>query len=438
MQDAVALQFHTHALRHSGAWRPVPPLLLYAALCLVLGELFAAPLFLPALLLGASVLTAAMLIPARGARALCLGAAGLSVLAFALPLVRAGGMLLINRLYAASEAVNAYAYRYLAVSAADETAAVCAALTALAAPLGALCAAAAKRRGWTLALFLSVTVLEGYFGVTPHAWKNLALFAALALLLVRGMSDAGRTAPVAALAAVILLSVLLLAPRPNAAVESYSEHLRDELEIVLSGPQPGVLPPETESNRTRRESRRHEETAQTDRNPEQPGQGFAHLTQREQQISLPHRADLLRIALLLLAVIALLVVPFFPFLLLNRAKRRAAETNAALHAADNAAAIRAMFAHLMDWLCRCGLQTENRPFVQCAEAVGALLPEGYAARYADAASIWQEAAYSDHSMTDAQRQTVDLLLHDTEAILYARAGRWMRFRLKYIDCLCEG
>ena len=436
MTNAAALQFHTDAPRRD--LRRALGLLLYAALTLALGALCGARPFLPALLPGAAVAAAGGMLPARRARTVCLSAAALGAAAFLLPLVRAGGALLVNRLYAASEAANAYAYFYLTVPGVSEPAALRAVWTALGLLLGALCALAAARRWAALALFLAVAALEGYFGLTPARWENLLLFAALAAALLRRPVTARRAASALAPAAAALLLVLLLAPRPIAPVERYSEHLRDELAIRASAALPDAPPPEAETNRTHRESRQREEQAQTDPALEQAQQGFVHQTEQEREISLPHRVDYLRIALLLLAVAALLLVPFLPFLLLTRAQRRTDALRAAFDAEDNAAAIRAAFTHLMDWLRCCGLQTDNRPFAQCAGAVKTLLPDALAARYADAAAIWQEAAYSDHAMTDEQRRAVRALLRDAAHALYERADRRTRLRIKYWDCLCEG
>ncbi|MBQ2323681.1 MAG: hypothetical protein II379_03740, partial [Oscillospiraceae bacterium] len=133
-----------------------------------------------------------------------------------------------------------------------------------------------------------------------------------------------------------------------------------------------------------------------------------------------------------------LVLPFLPFLLLTRARCRARARQAAFADADNAAAIRAMFRHVMDWLQACGLAAENRSFSACEGSAGALLSTDYAAQYAAAVPIWQEAAYSDHAMTAQQRRTVRELLETTEKTLYEKADRRTKFRLKYIACLCEG
>lgn len=412
----------------------LPPLALYAALSLAFASVLDLPLYVPALFSGAAILALAVLTPSRWSRVVLFASFALSLGVMALSTARDGAMLLANRLYDASEAVNAYAYDHFDV---PGTASLHAALPWLAQFGGALCAFAARRRLGALALFLALTFAEAYFGVTPPAWQNLLLFALLALLAAQGKADAGNGAALFAGIACVALTVFLLAPRPNMAVEAYSEHLRDELGMVVSEAVHPKVQPEMESAPVHQESRQREELAGTDEAAESGRQEFERETKHEQEISLPRRIHYGRIALLLLAVVALLIVPFLPFLLLGRAKRLAADRRAAFEDADNAAAIRAMFAHTMRWLRACGLQTENRPFAQCKEAVERMTSEEYAAQYAKAVVIWQEAAYSEHAMDKRQRDSVRALLKQTEATLYESADRWTRLRLKYKDCLCE-
>lgn len=434
--DGAALQLHTVTPENRVApllTALLPPLALYAALALTLGALFGAPFDAPALLIGAAVITAGLL-PRKAARIAWAIAALGAALAFLLPAVRGGALLLANGLYTASEAVNAYAYDYFA---APDAASVRAALRVFAVLGGALCAAACRRRALLAALFFGVAFLEAYFGVVPGAWRNLLLFAVLAFLIARGDGGLrGGAALLAGLAAVALL-VYLLAPRPIAAVEAYSERLRDELGALAETVAQPNTPPEEENDRARQESRQHEAQANADASAEQELQAFEQLTEGEREISLPHRVDYGRIALLLLATVAVLVVPFAPFLLLNRARRRAAERREAFETADNAAAIRAMFAHTMDWLRASGLQTRNRPFAQCAGAVETLTSTDYAARYAAAVLIWQEAAYSAHELDETKRAAIRALMEETERSLYGRADWRAKLRLKYIACLCE-
>ncbi len=438
MEHAAALQIHM--LEPERRTVPVltallPPLALFFSLAAAFGALFASPLSVFALLTGAAAAAAGTLLPGPAgfaARLLPIPGAGL---VFALSAAaRNGAALLFNRLFEASEAVNAYRYAHFSVSGADGSPALTMCLCAFALFGGAFCALVCRRRGAAVGLFLLLAFTEAYFGVTPGLWRNLLLFAVLAELTLRKRSGLREHAALLAGFAAVALAVLLLAPRPSAVVEAYSERLRDELGLAaLSLTREEV--PETEDASARHESRLHEEASDV---PEDAARReFEKETENERELSLPRRFDWLRAALLLLAVAALLLVPFLPFALLDRAKRLAAERRGAFDDPDNAAAIRAMFAHTMDWLRANGLQTENRPFARCAEDAGALLhSEEYAARYAESAAIWREAAYSDHAMTDAQRDAVRALLRETETSLYARANRRTRFRLKYVEHLC--
>ena len=439
MEHAKALQLHTlsQAERRIPASLAslLPPLALFAALIFALAPLFGAPFDALALLVGAAVIAAGTLLPRRISRAV-LAAAALCALAglALLPSAREGALALGNRLFDASEAVNAYAYHHFSVSAPEDTA-IHAALPLIAVLGGALCCAVCRARGAAVALFLGLAAFLAYFGVMPPLRRSAVLFALLAWLLARGREGHGIAVPVGA--AAVLLAVVLIAPQPNAAVETQSEHVRDMLSEAASDVWQRAPLTEEEVNRTHQESRQHEEAASAEQT-EAGGQAFAHQTQSEQEISLPQRFDLLRTILLLLAVVAVLVLPFLPFLLLTRARRRARARQAAFADADNAAAIRAMFRHVMDWLQACGLAAENRSFSACEGSAGALLSTDYAAQYAAAVPIWQEAAYSDHAMTAQQRRTVRELLETTEKTLYEKADRRTKFRLKYIACLCEG
>ena len=436
MQQTAALQLHIiepEPRPLSAAKGLLLPLALFAALSLACAPVLSLPLSPPALLTGAAVILLSVLTPKPWNRILTLAALLLPPGILALSPLRDSAAALANRLYEASEAVNAYAYRYFE---AGEAASPAEALPWLAAFFGALCALAARRKGVALAMLLAAALAEAYFGVTPPLWQNLLLFALPALSLLRGKADARSCAALLAGIACVALTVSLLVPRPIASVEAYSEHLRDELGAAAMSAQRLSAPPEAETNRTHQESRQHEEDLPADALSQDPARTFEHLLESERELSKPQRIDWLRIALWLLLSVVLLTAPFLPFLLLNRAGRRREARRAAFADADNAAAIRAMFSHTVDWLRAGGLRTENRTFAQCDGAVEALTSGEYAARYREAARIWQEAAYSGHAMTAEQRRVVRELLDDTAASLYEKANRRTRFRIRYIDCLC--
>ena len=414
----------------------LPQLCLYAALAAVLCPLFGVTGEWLALLPGAAILCIILLLPKGWARA-ARGAAvmGAILVPVLLPAANSGMLALANRLFAASEAVNAYAYFRFAVTEGEDPVSIRAALSAVFLLLGAVSSMGGHRlcAGF---LLIGVASLEAYFGVTPGPWRNLLLFSVLALLFADGDRDVKNGGILLAGIAVVTLIVFLLFPRPIRAVEARSEQLRDTFgSTVMTMAHPSA-PPETEKNLTHQESRQHEEFTQQDDSREGTWREFARETETEQEISLPHRTDWLRIILLLLLVVALLLVPFLPFLLLTRARRCTEEKLAEFSVPDNAAAIRAMFVHIMDWLREGGLKTDNRPFSAYKEAVEELLGRQYAERFGKAVPLWQEAAYSAHAMTDEQRFSVQELLDITAAELYEQANRRTRLRMKYVACLC--
>ena len=415
----------------------LPAALLYAALVFAAGRLFGFSFDAAAFFCGLALLTACALLPERSGTGLATVSAIAAAFALAaLPAVRAGAMELANRLFALSEASNAYAYVYFEQASGD-TFSVRLALLCAAVLCGAVCALARRSRAVTAVLFFLLVLFQTYFGVTPGIWHNLSVFACLAFLLAGGKAEF-RSGSVAVCAFALIAAIVLTAvPRPIAAVEDYSEHLRDELGRTVMQITQWEPPQAAGVNETHEESRLSEEEANVDASAAQDQREFEHQTQAEQEISRPHRTDWLKILLLLLAVIALLIVPFAPFVLVSRARKLAKEKRAAFTDADNAAAIRAMFRHTVDWLQACGMKTENRPFAQCADGAAALLSESYGERYAKAARIWEEAAYSDHAMDEGKRELVRELMEETEKTLYERSDRKTRLRLKYAACLCE-
>ena len=62
-----------------------------------------------------------------------------------------------------------------------------------------------------------------------------------------------------------------------------------------------------------------------------------------------------------------------------------------------------------------------------SDAPGAIPEEIYA--------IWQEAAYSDHAMKDAQREQVRTYMKETAQSVWEAADRRKRLRIRYRICL---
>ena len=357
-----------------------------------------------------------------------------AVLLLALKPARESLKCLCNLVFAASEAVNAYAYDYFEVS--DAASPVLALGLLVTAAAGVLLLA--YLRGSKIVPLLAALVLSGgeiWLGLTPPAAVNVLLFALLALLALPADPLRGRLVLLPAIAAVFL-SVQLLAPGVRTGLEEASEHVRDRLDPVeqlVSGADhtPQQEPPQT----AREENRLDTETAGEASGDAQNTQDYQHIYEQEQEISPPKHIDYLKIAVLTLLILALLTLPFLPFVLFDARRRRALERRAAFDSPDCGKAIRALFLHLTAYLDRCGKGGGNQPFAQWDGTLTRTLSPEYAARFRQAAALFEEAAYSTHTMGEEQRAELRRLLTETERLLYDGADRKTKFRLKYLECL---
>lgn len=348
------------------------------------------------------------------------------------PAARESAMALCNEVFAASEAVNSYVYERLPTAAgADPTLALILAIVACAALTGL---AFLTKGSWT-ALLLAGGLIAGqaWLGLSLSAPVNVLWLGLLALAVA--VRHAGRQAilPFAAGVLAVALAVGLLAPGTDPAIEAASERVRDWLAAAPLPQVPAGGEDTPDLLETRHENRRDLLEGE---NEAQTAQAYALVTVDEEQFALPHWADYLRMALLCLLIPVLLAAPFVPFWWLNRQSGRAARRLACLDAEDPAEAILGMFDLVIGYLDACRVGDANALYLHRLPADCAL-PADYQALYREAAAIWQEAAYSGHALTPAQRETTARLLAETERIFYDEADLRTRLYLRCVRCLHE-
>ena len=367
-------------------------------------------------------------------RCLCLSFAGLlgiALLALLLiPAVRNGAEVLCNRLFAASEAVNAYAYEYFAVDAAQSTAAAWVCLSVIV--LSMLELVVCGRNPLFILLCALLTVgAQAYFGLSLPAWLNVTVFFFLGFFLVRGKISPGMIVS----AVVILLGISLLIvwryPGVDPWIESRSEVVRDRLTRAgiaaeFSG---GVVP--DEPIETRHVNSR---TLIEGENESQTRQGFRIVTEDEQQISLPDWAHSLTSYLpaVLGAVLVLCLV--FGLYRVISGRRAARASRKIFDSDDRAAAICAMFRHIAAWLESFGYGGGNLPYRDWVPSLNSL-PEGYAEHFRESVPDFERAFYSEYQPDEEALRRVRELLTETEELLYHQADCGKRLRLKYVECL---
>ena len=363
--------------------------------------------------------------------------AGTMVLCAALlwlaPEARRGAQALCNRVFAASEAVNAYAYDYFPVAENQSTAWAVLLIVAALFSLTAL-TLLLRSRWMALGILAAAVLFQVHFGLPLPAWANILLFGALGGWMIRRPA---RRKDLLACAAAVLLAALAVAavfPGVDAATETASEAVRDALSRMaaqLGGAFEELPAGETET--------RHEHTLSlaAGNSEAQTGREYRLATVEEEQISMPRFVHWIKTILLFLLVIALVSLPFAPFLLLNARKRKALEARKAFASDDVSAAVCAIFRQVIAWLKETGHDRGNLLYRDWAEGLEDSVPDGYIARFIACAKDFEEAAYSAHDLPEDRRRRALELLKETETALLGAATWRQRLRIRYWMCLCE-
>ena len=360
-----------------------------------------------------------------------------AVLLFALPSARGGFLQLCNRIFAASEEINAYAYRYFDVPQAASLQLALAFVAFIVAALGLL-AFLLKSRLIIFIFALLAALVQVYFGISFPPWLNVSLYAFLAAMLVkRGARTFGGVAVYIACILAVVLGVNLFSPGVNIPTETASEAVRDRLAVAELELSSAVSDFSSEIQKARRESRLRTEHWGEEPDSLHLGGEYRHEQENESIISLPKHINYIKAFAMLLLSAVLLILPFLPFVLTDARRKKALARRARFNSDDKKEAIRAMFLHLIGYLESCGKGGGNRPFSAWESDLSAGISESYAESYKSAVSLWQEAAYSKHAMSSEQLKSMREILDETESLLYDGADLKARLRMKYIECLHE-
>ncbi len=354
------------------------------------------------------------------------------ILLLLLPEARLGAMALANRIFRASEAVNAYVYHPFPVPAHQSVLLACVLLSVLL--LSWLVLTVLSRRSVPLLLTMTGCVLfQVYFGLSFPLWLQILLFLFFLCVLLQRPWQKKALLLMLGCVAVIGLAISLLWPRPDAATEAASEAVRDQLSRTVQEITGRTAELPSGSSEVRHT---HTQSLSAGEGIARPEREFQLITREEEQFSMPHWVNYLKIAGLLLLTVAVIVLPFLPFVLLQAREKKALAARAVFQSADISAAVCAILQHTVAWLDAMACGGENLPFRLWPPAlIRHGLPEAYAKHFGACALLYEEAAYSEHTLSEEQRQEALALLEETEALLKARAGLRQRLRLKYKEFL---
>ena len=365
---------------------------------------------------------------------ICIGilAAGLMVFFFVTS-ARISGAVLCNRLFDWSESVNTYVYDRLPVPQDQSTLPAVLLLLIIAGTWGAFLIFSGRR---TPLLFTAAAVagFQVYFGVSFPAWVNVLLFAGLGLLFLPRPADVRAILCFSLSILIVCLSVFLLWPGVDEKTEAVSERLRDYFTQATRQIQLSASEVPSDGMETRHVNT---QSLLTGEEESQSGKIYRLVTVEEEQISMPHWINYLKILMLLLLTVAVVIVPFVPFAILNSRRKKAQEARRAFDSDDVNEAVAAMFRHVIAWLEATHHAPGNRLFRDWTDSLMTQLSADYAVRFSSCADLFEEAVYSDHVLDEEDRESMRLLLNETESILYEQADWKQRLQMKYVECLCE-
>ena len=353
------------------------------------------------------------------------------ILLILIPHARYGAEAICNRIFAASEAANAYAYQYFDVPA-DQPQTAASLLFGL---------AAVSLTGIILSSFNPPVILltaalsagsQAYFGLSLPAYLNIFLFAVAGWLLLRGKHSIRTLLFYLSGLLVIILLIGTQYPGVDPWIENRSEALRDRLTAAADLPAVAGMNSDEEKTPIRHINSRSlingEREAET-------GREFQPVTQEKEQIALPQWAESLSSILPWILTAAAAAAAAVWIARLVKLRKRAADHRKRFRSRDNREAICAMFRHTARWLEFFGYGAGNLPYRSWPEFLTLRMTEDYAEKFAGCAAYFEEALYSGHEPEAEKVEAVRSLLTHTEELLYSRADRQQRFRLKFTEGL---
>lgn len=359
-----------------------PALLLLAVLCSFFATLDSLYL-LPVALIGILIPVIYCLLPKKSP-VFFYTAAGI-LIAFLLIRFHAivdGIKLLANLLFSQSEMQQFYEYHYFdtVVEKPFET------VLWLGLLGGTLCA---LLRNYFTGILTAVWIIAmAYFGVTPKIGWLLLLGAACLLCIVPKQQKWFHGTAVILLLGITAWIAVTVSPTPNANISALDETLRDRLSLHSISYEELNAPMEFDEPEAEPES---EDTS--DEASENQG----------------NTGKTLNILFIVLAVLTLLFL-FIPAIFKDKSEKRRKINRADMDNTDNAVAIRAIWLYTQHWLKLSDTQTD-------------VPNEIYA--------IWLEAAYSEHTMTQQQRECMYDYMKNTAEAVWQSADKKKRFNIQY-------
>ena len=323
--------------------------------------------------------------------------------------IGSGWALIMDRLYDTAETAQAYVYnRFHVGTLGEEHPHRCMHAAAVwgSCLLGLITAAPPSRSRRTVAMAAACFAMLAfaYYGIIP-SWACIAVLAAAVIfLMTRGSLISSLTVLLAAV--LVFCAVTLIDPGENYGISRADENFRDRFALISS-----YL---DSSNSSLDGLDELEQQMQDQQEQEASESGSEFIAE--------HRG------LIVLAVIALILAALGAAagIFIQRIRKRQAENRAGLDSSDPKSAIIAMFPYSVKWLQPAGIEPMGKSFSSLIPVIRADVSDQYADRYENMYFLWEEAAYSNHEMTEEKRSEMDSFLKDTMEMIREKSNLRMR------------
>ena len=339
------------------------------------------------------------------------------------PLLLSGFGAFFNRLFALSEQHNAYLYDRFDVTETGWNIGFFLVLAGLV--IAFLCILCVRRKNLFFAALpcLACFVVQIYLGVFSTPLWTIVLFFSFLLLASRSLTGEKTFRPTVSLVvllAIIAAITLLAYTGPSQRLSTWSEAVRDQFGDKITAEElegPGL----SAGNDLNGNQDEHAEESEDGIHTRKETDGFlgAHIGafQQIKNVAGP-------VLLLILAASVLC----FVFWLFRRAMRMR-KYRQQFDAPEISVAVLSMFQHMFAMLCVGELKAANVDYSDYQAQLPPLTDEAYIPVYQAAVALWQEAAFSEHRMTESQRAEMRGALVRTEQTLREHSGLWQKIKL---------
>ncbi|MGI5897364.1 MAG: hypothetical protein ACOX6U_10500 [Oscillospiraceae bacterium] len=332
----------------------------------------------------------------------------------------------LNALFTASESRQAYQYEHYVVSGVDSGLVLFFVMVGIITAVLCEIILEIHRKG-VIIFFVLLCLVFGvqiYFGVFPHEGWMLLLFSSSILSVGYLVSDGKGVLACLMLAVLILLISLCtfaVYPGENQTLTVWSTEIRDYLDAHISPPVSDGI--SSHPNYSQQQGKKED--------VEENEEGFEAKKESEGFLG-AHIGTIAQVESWVVTYLSVIFIAFF-LLVSCRFGYRAWKMKRWRDEFNNlnpSRAIRSMFFYLIGELKAVGLQNKNVDYLEYTEQIAKLVSPVCAKDYYDAVLLWQEAEYSEHTMTEAQRMSMCSTVGRITQESYSQGGFQMKLKVK--------